>query len=300
MDGSIVDYGSVRQFGLYHREYRFDDGPRWSTTIPEQRAKARGIVKCFAQIADALVSGRRRPLAAFDHDPLLKVFDAAYAETKDRLLLRHIGFDRKTEDLLLARARPLVRRFDRAHGWFETRRSARGPVRVPDGRTWDAIYSTRDLLRELPAILARAGGPVDPDVILAIAASSYATRADREATPAKRRRAREFQAAYLALARRAARVTGRPVRQTLAMAGARSSNINEYARVTGDAVAHAAARLARARRTLGPDGLFDVVERFARRRPTVGGPGAESPIRASAKRVFDELLALAVKTRDGL
>ena len=48
LDGSIVDYGSVRQFGLYHREYRFDDGPRWSTTIPEQKAKARGIVRCFA------------------------------------------------------------------------------------------------------------------------------------------------------------------------------------------------------------------------------------------------------------
>ncbi|MCU0254189.1 MAG: hypothetical protein MUE47_06575, partial [Acidobacteria bacterium] len=33
-DGGIIDYGSVRQFGLYHREYRYDDGPRWSTTIP--------------------------------------------------------------------------------------------------------------------------------------------------------------------------------------------------------------------------------------------------------------------------
>ena len=60
MDGAIVDYGSVRQFGLYHREYRFDDGPRWSTTIPEQRAKARGIVRCFAQIADALITGQAR------------------------------------------------------------------------------------------------------------------------------------------------------------------------------------------------------------------------------------------------
>jgi hypothetical protein len=36
-NGGIIDYGSVRQFGLFHREYRFDDGPRWSTTITEQR-----------------------------------------------------------------------------------------------------------------------------------------------------------------------------------------------------------------------------------------------------------------------
>ena len=44
MDGGIIDYGSVRQFGLYHHEYRFDDTDRWSTTIPEQKRKARYIV----------------------------------------------------------------------------------------------------------------------------------------------------------------------------------------------------------------------------------------------------------------
>jgi hypothetical protein len=300
LDGSIVDYGSVRQFGLYHREYRFDDGPRWSTTIPEQKAKARTIVRCFAQIAHALIEGRRAPLAAFANDPVLRVFDAAFAETRDRLLLRRAGFDAKTESLLLARARPLVRRFDRAHRWFETARSARGPVKVPDGITWNAVYSTRDLLRELPRIFARHPRPVATDIVLDIAASSYATRADRRPTPTKRRRAREFQTAYLALARRAARLTGRPMPAVLADAAARSSTINAYARITGDAIAHAAARLARARKTLGPDGLFEVIDRFARRQSQSADAGGDPPRRPSAKRVFDELFALAITTRDGL
>jgi hypothetical protein len=300
LDGSIVDYGSVRQFGLYHREYRFDDGPRWSTTIPEQKAKARTIVRCFAQITQALIEGRRAPLAAFAQDPLLRVFDAAFAETRDRLLLRRAGFDAKTESLLLARARPLVKRFDRAHRWFETARSARGPVKVPDGISWNAVYSTRDLLRELPRIFARHPKPVATDIVLDIAASSYATRADRRPTPTKRRRAREFQTAYLALARRAARLTGRPMPAVLADAAARSSTINAYARITGDAIAHAAARLARARKTLGPDGLFEVIDRFARRQSQSADPGGDPPRRPSAKRVFDDLFALAITTRDGL
>ena len=30
MDGGIIDYGSVRQFGLYHHEYRYDDTDRYS------------------------------------------------------------------------------------------------------------------------------------------------------------------------------------------------------------------------------------------------------------------------------
>jgi hypothetical protein len=298
LDGSIVDYGSVRQFGLYHREYRYDDGPRWSTTIPEQKAKARAIVRCFAQITDALVSGQRRPLTAFSRSPLLAVFDAEFAETKDRLLLRHAGFDLKTETLLLTRARPLVARFDRAHRWFETARSARGRVPVPDGITWDAVYSTRDLLRELPRIYARDPQPLAAEIVLDLAASSYASRADRRPSPSRRRRAREFQAAYLALVRRAARLTGRPMGDLLAGAATRGAAINAYARVTGDAIAHAAARLARSRKSLGPDGLYDVIERFAQRQSK--SAGGDAPERPDAKRVFDDLLALVIQSRDGL
>ena len=144
LDGAIVDYGSVRQFGLYHREYRFDDGPRWSTTIPEQRAKARAIVRCFAQIADALIAGRRAPLAAFRRDPLLAVFDDAFLRTKDRLLIRHMGFD-PSRRASCSRGR--------AH-WFALRPRAPGArdrpfgpraSAVPDGITWTRSTDARSL-----------------------------------------------------------------------------------------------------------------------------------------------------------
>jgi len=292
LDGSIIDYGSVRQFGLFHRAYRFDDGPRWSTTIPEQKAKARGIIRCVAQIASTLVTGHRAPLRAHARDPLLALFDREFAEMRDRLLLRRIGFDARTERELIDRARPLVKRFDRAHAWFETARSSRGRVAVPDGVTWNAVYSTRDLLRELPRIYERQSGPIAPEIVLALAASSYASRADRRATPARLRHAREFQAAYLTLVRRAARITRRSTAEVLAGLAARSAAINAYTRVTGDAIAHAAARLRRRHNRLGPDALYEIIERFAELR---GAPG-----RPDAKRVFDELLALVVETRDGL
>jgi uncharacterized protein YdiU (UPF0061 family) len=32
-DGGIIDYGSVRQFGVFHHEYRFFDDERWSSNI---------------------------------------------------------------------------------------------------------------------------------------------------------------------------------------------------------------------------------------------------------------------------
>ena len=90
------------------------------------------------------------------------------------------------------------------------------------------------------------------------------------------------------------------MRSVLAECAARSSKINAYARITGDAVAHAAARLARARKALGPDGVFEVVDRFARRQAQAADVACDPPRRPNAKRVFDELFALAIKTRDGL
>jgi hypothetical protein len=82
------------------------------------------------------------------------------------------------------------------------------------------------------------------------------------------------------------------VRDLLASLAERSATINAYARVTGDAVAHASAHLTRRRAKLGPDALYEVVDRFAELRSAPGRP--------DAKRVFDDLLALAVESRDGL
>jgi hypothetical protein len=164
-------------------------------------------------------------------------------------------------------------------------------VAVPDGITWNAVYSTRDLLRELPRVYARDARPVAPEVLLALAASSYASRDDRRTTPARLKRARELQDAYLALARRAARLSGRPLRRVLADVAGRSASINGYARVTGDAITHAARRLARGRKRLGPTATWEVVKRFA-----WGG----APRSKNAKRVFDDLLRLVIDSRDGI
>ena len=62
MNGAVLDYGSVRQFGLYHHEYRYDDVERMSTTITEQKNKAKYIVQTFAQIVDSVITRRKKPI----------------------------------------------------------------------------------------------------------------------------------------------------------------------------------------------------------------------------------------------
>ena len=79
------------------------------------------------------------------------------------------------------------------------------------------MYSSRDLLRELPIRYRAAAVPIPAEELLAIAASSYASRSDRSLTPQRRRMASELQRAYLALAGR-----GRPRGAGLARFAARA------------------------------------------------------------------------------
>ena len=246
----IIDYGSVRQFGLYHREYRFQDVDRMSTTIPEQRRKARHIAQNFAQIRDALIKGRRTPLSAFRQDPVLRLFDEEFERTKQRLFVHKVGFDPALQSQLLACAEPELARLRRAHAWFERARSSRGPHRVPDGLSWNAIYCARDLLRELPARLLATGRPLGGAEILRIAASSYASRRDRTVTPHRARMAREFQRAYCDLVTIAAQRSGQSEVEVLRTVARRSATINRYDRITGDSIDFITARLIRKRKKL--------------------------------------------------
>ena len=303
-DGGIIDYGSVRQFGLYHREYRFDDVDRFSTTLPEQRRKARAIVQNFAQIRDFLIRGRKRPLASYARDRVLRRFDAEFEAVSRRLLLARTGLPDAIAAKLLARRRTLVERFRRAHAWFERARSARGPQPVPDGLSWNAVYSSRDLLRELPLRYQAAAEPIPAAELLAIATSSYASRSDRALTPQRRRMASELQRSYLALLRAGARAGRLSLAALLDQVARRSGAINRYDRITGDAVELASSHLNRRRRRLGRDALQEVIEGLVghqdRRpaRPERRALGRRPS--AAGERVLGALLELVAEHRHGL
>jgi uncharacterized protein YdiU (UPF0061 family) len=302
-DGGIIDYGSVRQFGLFHREYRFDDGPRLSTTITEQRRKARLIVQNFAQIRDYLIEGRKRPLGDYSRDEILTLFDREFESVRDRLLLRNVGFDDDLQQQLLDRAPRLVKQFARAHAYFEHARSARGPHSAEDGITWNAVFSTRDLLRELPSRLLERDEPVPPAEFMELALSTYATRRDRRLMPYHKRMAFRFQRDYMALVEKAARWSGRTVPELLTEIAQRSARINRFDRITGDSSAYAAQRLVRARRRLSPDAFHEVIRRFLDhqdRAPERGPARATSLSHPDAKQLLDDLLELAEECRHSL
>lgn len=311
-DGSILDYGSVRQFGLYHHSYRFEDTDRMSTSIPEQRSKARQIVQRFAQIRELLLTGERPALRALAKDPALARFDEVFETERRRLFAIQLGLDER-EALWLAERRPAaLERLLALHRRLERRRSSRGPRRVPDGLTWNAVYCLRDVLRELPGRLAerattRGRTPenaarLPADAFYAIALSDFASRADRRTTPYRRRLAGDYQRAYLELVDLVAARRRRSRRNTLERMAPLAAARNPWARMTGDGLTHATRRLADPRRRLSPDELHVLVQAFADAQQRDGRPPERDLTgeRPAVRRLHRSLLALTEDYRESL
>ncbi len=310
-DGSIIDYGSVRQFGLYHHSYRFADPDRMSTSIPEQKRKARQIVQRFAQMRELLLRGEAPSLASLRDDPVLTLFDREFERERKRLFLRQMGFEESESHHLIHSAPAALDSLLELHNRLERKRSSRGKRKVADGLSWDAVYCMRDVLRELPARLAPAASDVRPEIPAAafyeIARSNYASRRDRKLTPHRIQQARAYQRAYLALCARIAQRRHVPLPEILAELAPRARARNPYARMTGDGLTHAAQRLATSKSRLAAVETYHLIEAFAdsqdRREentPTRAGRAAIAGERPLVRRIHDELERLAIEYREGL
>ena len=299
-NGGIIDYGSVRQLGLFHRDYRFDDGPRWSTTLAQQRGKARSLVRCIAQIRDYLIDGKRRALSRYRRDRALRVFDAEFRSAIDQLLLEKMGFCPQTAGALRRREPRLLARFARAYRHFERARARRGEVRVPDGISWNAIFSTRDLLRELPCRYRERAEPVGPRAFIEIAASDYASTRDRIPSAHRCRMSREFELRYLELIGAAARLERVEPCDLLVTIEKRSSCINRRARITGDGIDYVTSRLQRQWRRLSSAKFHALIEAFIDSQDRRPGAPASPRSKTSLSHLLEDLESEVHQFRHGL
>ncbi|MBI3353226.1 MAG: YdiU family protein [Nitrospirae bacterium] len=307
-DAGIIDYGSVRQFGLFHHEYRYDDVDRFSTTITEQKNKAKYLIQTFAQLTDFLISGRKNNLRRFKNHPALKRFNRIFEEAKDETVLYRIGFDNKAQAFLLKnrRDREAVRKFRRLLRYFENAKTRRGRHAVADGNTWDAIFCVRDLLRELPALYLSGAKTLSPERFIEILRSEYASRTDVRISRSRREKIARFQSAYWRLVRRAAALKGRTADDVLRTIRNRSALINRYSRVTGDAVIVVARRLVRESKILSTDALHRMFRDFveeqilrpeSRPAPAVSGRSAKN---GETWRALRAMLNKVKECREGI
>jgi uncharacterized protein YdiU (UPF0061 family) len=259
-DGGIIDYGSIRQFGLFFHEYRFDDHERWSTNLKQQRFKARYTIQTFVQMIDFLMTGEKRPIESYAKSRELKDFDRLYREYSELFLLRRLGFDRDEARLVrTTQSRPLrvlMRQFVR----LERAKASRGRFRVPDGENCHVLYSMRGLVR----LLAERGIKGEPDLqpmILLKSIQSKAVQGDPALYKGSHQQAAEaIQVLYRQLINRLAVQLDRPRDHICKKIFQRAALINREDRVTGDAVCILSDHLLRLRRKLSPRQFHKLIE----------------------------------------
>jgi uncharacterized protein YdiU (UPF0061 family) len=308
MNGAVLDYGSVRQFGLYHHEYRYDDVERMSTTITEQKNKARYIVQTFAQIVDYIVSGEKKGIRRFARHPVLLAFNEIFEATKDAILMEKLGYNARQRDIIFSRTplRRELRRLRTILHMFERVQSKQGVYKIDDGITADAIFCVRDILRELPAHYLHVDADMPVKQFLEIMKSEYATERDTLLTSHRRAKIREIQRVYRRLYTAVAIHGGQSPREVLQIMLQRTALINRYDRVTGDAVLYAGERLVKGARHMDSHAIHAMFQQFVEQqvlrpeyfRPNDPGRGAlRNP---KARHILRAMLQDVRNLRSGL
>jgi len=307
-DAAIIDYGSVRQFGLYHREYRYDDVERMSTTITEQKNQAKYILQTFAQITDFLITGKKKTIRSFRRHSILKVFDQEFEATKNEAVLYKIGFDHGLQEKLLDDDKTLaeIKKFRKLYAYFERAKSTQGIYEVVDGITWDAVFCIRDIMRELPAYYQQGNTTMSAEDFIEILRSDYATEEDVALNQSRKQKIRQFQQSYRKLIQIAANQSGKTEFGILQDISRRSALINRYARVTGDSIIYVARQVMSSQKQMTPDELHQIINTFIEQQilspeyfQSIPAPRKRLPSK-KAKKTFESMLKIVKDYREGI
>lgn len=229
----IIDYGSVRQFGLRHDQYRYDDVDRFSTNLNEQKMKTRLMLQAFAQLVDYVETGTKRPMGDFKNHPILKEFDQRFNRHLLDRFLYQLGFDETLRRLLLNRHPHAVRELFQLHSEFEGIKTYRKLHKVADGVHRPAIFNMRAILAEMPKFLLDNDLKAIPEErFFKTILTSQAWRRDRILNSAHRRRIDLWQKKYIRLLIKVS--TPHNVRKLLQSLTERAGLINRDDRMTGN------------------------------------------------------------------
>lgn len=299
MDGSLIDYGSIRQFGIFHHMYRFDDVDRFSTNILEQKNKTRYMLQCFAQSIDYIQSGQKKSLKHFHKHKVMKKFDDDFKAHKDYHLLFKMGFTQRQIKHLVKRQLEDVRRFRSCFSYFEKIKSLKGPTKVSDGETWDVVYNMRKLLRTYPQLLQLEGQKLDAYSFQDCMKSDFALDIDLEMSDYRKKKINEFQKYYNKLINECAKLFRVQRDELLLDINVRSQIINHSNRVTGDAITHITALLQKNKSRISSEYFNELVKSLSRsQNMNPDKPSLKEDI--APKGLILKMYDLVVENREGI
>ena len=147
---------------------------------------------------------------------------------------------------------------------------------------------------------------IPPKEFIEILKSQYASRRDLHLKKSRKEKIQEFQNLYWKLVKKAASLSERTVTSILKEMAERSSTINRYARVTGDAVIHISEKMMQSQKDLDSKALHKMFQEFVQAQ-TLLPKQSEEPeeikqrIRSKqSKKVFHAMLKAVEECREGI
>ncbi|MGZ3694767.1 MAG: hypothetical protein ACXWQO_11330, partial [Bdellovibrionota bacterium] len=281
------DYGSIRQFGLCHHQYRYNDVQRFSTNLKEQKQKARNLVQTFIQLVDFVRTGEKKHVKAFGEDPMLKLFDKTYTDSLSSALLRRVGLSEAQCKRVMASRPKLAKHFEKAYRFFERQDANRGLRRTPDGINDPAIFCMRTLLRELPKQLLLREQSLPAKDFLELMQTPFLTKkalknADRFSGAVK-----NFQAYYLELIAYASK--GKSLKRGVLECAMRAGDQNQTQFATGDGIIYVVDYLLARRKDITRAEFLRIIDAFIHFQQ---GRPYKGKLRKSSRRALEALVAI--------
>ena len=259
-EGGIVDYGSIRQFGLCHHRYRYDDGDRWSTGLLQQRKKIRYVLQVFAQLVDYLNTGEKKNILKFSNHSSLKKFDRIFIEEKYRRLLARMGLFKKEQEYLIQNHKHLLSRFVNIFYSFERKTKRTKATKTNDGINCEAIYDIKSIFDILPVHFYNNNELMSAREFLKHIKSEYTSNWALEEKPIVVKKVIEFQNYYLKILKVIDKNFSK--KNLLVEIKIRLSNSREKIPLTGDAAIHIVEKILRKLKKLKRDEINTIIDEF--------------------------------------
>ncbi len=311
-NAGIIDYGSIRQFGLRHDEYRYDDVDRFSTTLKEQKAKTRLIVQTFAQMTDFLTTGKRKTLDSFKDHWSTHKFDELFATDSLDFFLAQIGLPPEARLNLIRNHRQMTENFYKTFSSLESLKTNRKMRKVPDGVNRPAILNMRSLLVDLPKYLLATVDQQNSfevlpnEIFFDLALADSARGRDRRLTPSVSQKIELFQKHYSLIIKLA--TPNGDFKGLLKNIVALSTRLNRTNRLTGDGLLYIVDEVLqkKKKRHLSNDAFQSLISEFIREQ----SPGLrynrqhEKPVPRlsdqTANKVFKAMLSLVDDNKESI
>lgn len=303
-NAGIIDYGSIRQFGLRHDQYRYDDVERFSTNLNEQRGKARFTVQVFAQAAEFLETGKKENLEKFANCDAGRIFDREFDLEVRREFLGQLGLEAADiESALTGSRRRLVENLYSTFLKLETLKTKSGPRKLPDGVNRPAVFNMRRLLRELPDHVfteTRTWATPTAEQAVQFMRSAFAKRHDLKLRGSLRTKTNDFLNAYRSFFSEIFGDKPHPAKIRAWRVRARHKNFE--GRITGNGSEYLVEELVKARkRGITLDDLRQAIELFIASQAPHNPPATRPAVVSSgAGDLFNTLVNISIEHEEDI